>query len=84
MVMPVSDATTKATSFVSATKGGAERGLYAPHWSVTGQGRPAMTTAICEIFSERELTFTFAICYMLSPVRLSSVCRLSSVNTHAP
>jgi len=37
------------------------------------------------VFSERELTFTFAICCRLSPVRLS-VCRLSSVvgNTRAP
>jgi len=41
------------------------------------------------IFSERELTFTFAICcrpvhvrYMLSPVRLSSVCRLSVTLVH--
>jgi len=30
------------------------------------------------VFSERELTFTFAICYRPTPVRLSSVC-LSSV-----
>jgi len=32
-----------------------------------------------EIFSERELTFTFAICYRPSVCRMSVVCRLSSV-----
>ena len=30
-------------------------------------------TAVC-LFSERELTFTFAICYRPSVCRLSSVC----------
>jgi len=35
------------------------------------------------IFSERELTFTFAICYHLSVCRLS-VCRLSSVTLVRP
>jgi len=39
------------------------------------------------VFSERELTFTFAIThvdvrYMLSPVRLSVVCRLSVTFVH--
>jgi len=32
-----------------------------------------------EFFSERELTFTFAICYRPSVCLLSVVCRLSSV-----
>jgi len=35
------------------------------------------------VFSERELTFTFAICYRPS-VCLSSVCRLSSVTLVRP
>jgi len=38
-----------------------------------------LTNNFCKtymLFSERELTFTFAICYR-RPVRLSSVCRLS-------
>jgi len=34
------------------------------------------------VFSERKLTFTFAI--MLSPVRLSSVCPSSVRNIRAP
>jgi len=32
---------------------------------------------IYSLFSERELTFTFAICYRLSVYRLSVVCRQS-------
>jgi len=37
------------------------------------------------VFSERELTFTFAICYRPSVCRNLAVCRLSSVyNTRAP
>jgi len=36
------------------------------------------------LFSERELTFTFAICYRPSVYRLSSVCRLSVCNVRAP
>jgi len=43
------------------------------------------TTLPMTVFSERELTFTFAICYRPSVCRLSSVC-LSSVvcNARAP
>ena len=34
------------------------------------------TNAITAVFSERELTFTFAICYRPSVCRLSSVCNV--------
>ena len=44
----------------------------------------AVISGFSYVFSERELTFTFAICYRPS-VCLSSVCRLSSVcNVRAP
>ena len=39
---------------------------------------PVVSTALCVIFSERELMFMFAICRRPSVCRLS-VCRLSSV-----
>jgi len=48
---------------------------------------PVCLLGVCsfllDLFSERELTFTFAICYRPS-VCLSSVCRLSSVTFVRP
>jgi len=49
------------------------------------QGRPLYFHAV--VFSERELTFTFVICYRPSvclSVCLSVVCRLSSVTFVRP
>ena len=40
------------------------------------QYRLPFPTRLTDVFSERELTFTFAICYRPSVCRLSVVCRL--------
>ena len=51
------------------------------HYCIAGNQHRTAREHVCH-FSERELTFTFAI--MLSPVRLSSVVCLSSVTLMRP
>ena len=43
-----------------------------------------MYGGLCSIFSERELTFTFTICYRPSVCRLSVVCLSVVCNVRAP